>query len=404
LRRTTLLDIGLKYRWLDFALRFVLVAAIGIIACSFAGPVQKGSGASDRYVSPRGSDRNDGSAARPWRTISHAASLARPGDTVHVAAGKYVGSVITEKGGKPEARIRFLSDERWSAQIIGDSDNEAAWVNRGDYVDIMGFDVSGPSPNGIENLAAFVRIIGNHVHDVAAACDDNGGSGINNANYSAHDNEVLANLVHDVHPLPGCSSRHGVGIYHSNARGQISSNIVFRNGAAGIQLWHAATTVIVSHNTVAQNEISGIVIGAGDDPGGVVNDSTLVENNIAVGNKAYGIQEFGSTGPNNNYKNNLVFRNGMGDVQLLTGKAAGTLTRDPQFADDRYRLSPKSPARKAGVQSRNTLSRDFDGAARSSTDAPDIGAHQLDSTPGNWPSAWLRPSEPNPDSPGVLTK
>jgi parallel beta helix pectate lyase-like protein/uncharacterized protein DUF1565 len=398
------LDIKLKNRWLNLALRFLLLAAVGIIVSSFAGAVPKGAAAADRYVSPRGSDASDGSAARPWRSISHAASLARPGDTVHVAPGKYIGSVLTEKSGRPDARIRFLSDERWAAQIIGGPDDEAAWVNRGDYVDIMGFDVSGPSPNGIENLASSVRIIGNHVHDVAAACDDNGGSGINNANYSAHDNEVLANLVHDVHPVPGCSSRHGVGIYHSNARGQISNNVVFRNGAAGIQLWHAATAVIVSHNTVAQNEISGIVIGAGDDPGGVVNDSTVVENNIAVENKAYGIQEFGSTGPGNKYTNNLVFRNSMGDLQLLTGKAAGTLTRDPQFTDDRYHLSPKSPARKAGVQSRNTLSHDFDGAARSSTDAPDIGAHQLDSTPGAWPSAWFLPGETKPGSPGTPTK
>jgi hypothetical protein len=147
--------------------------------------------------------------------------------------------------------------------------------------------------------------------------------------------------------------------------------------------------VIVANNTVAGSGISGIVIGAGDDPGDVVNDGTVVLNNIAVENEAFGIQEFGSTGPHNLYKNNLVFKNRKGDLQLLTGKASGTLSRDPQFADSDSHLAASSPAIHAADRSADTPSRDFDGGVRPSGPAPDIGAYERGALAGKWPSAWL---------------
>src|SRR5207237_4947552 len=141
---------------------------------------------------------------------------------------------------------------------------------------------------------SFVSISGNVVHDIAASCDDNGGSGINNANYGAQDNSIIGNVVFNVRQAPGCTSRHGVGIYHSNLRGHVSNNVSFGNGTVGIQLWHAANAVVVANNTVFRNGINGMVIGAGDSPGGIINDYSLVVNNIAIDNKFYGIQEFGN--------------------------------------------------------------------------------------------------------------
>jgi hypothetical protein len=42
----------------------------------------------DLHVATTGSDRADGSADRPLRTVNHAAQLAQPGDTVIVHAGE----------------------------------------------------------------------------------------------------------------------------------------------------------------------------------------------------------------------------------------------------------------------------------------------------------------------------
>jgi hypothetical protein len=351
-------------------------------------PEKKPSGL-DFYVSTAGSDSNDGSLAKPWVTIAHAASVVQPGATVHVAAGKYSGSIITSVSGTANARIRFVSDQRWGAQIIGTA-AEATWQNRGDYIDIVGFDVSGATPNGIENLGSNARILGNRVHDIVASCDSNGGSGINNANYSAHDNDIVGNIVYRVRASASCSKPHGVGIYHSNVRGHVSNNIAFQNGTVGIQLWHAANNVTVANNTVFNNDLNGIVIGAGDSPGGVTNDYSAVVNNISFSNGYYGIQEFGSTGPHNRYLNNLMSGNPSGNLSLLTGTASGSIFTNPQFVnytgdgDGDYHLSSNSPASDAGT-AQSAPAADFDGAPRPYGKALDIGAFERGAPAGNWP-------------------
>src|SRR5512146_1154647 len=63
----------------------------------------------DYYVSPRGHDSNDGSAAHPWATLQRAARAVHQGVTVHVAPGEYRGPVRTTISGAPPARIRFIS-------------------------------------------------------------------------------------------------------------------------------------------------------------------------------------------------------------------------------------------------------------------------------------------------------
>src|SRR5262249_21109761 len=149
------------------------------------------------YVSPDGSDAGIGSASAPWATIQHAAERAQSGAIVHVAPGTYVESIKTTTSGTSTSRITFRSDTRWAAKIIAPS-SESAWENRGDYVDIEGFDITGDVRLGILNLGSFVRVMGNHVHHIPAECNNNGGAGIDNGNYRASDNDVVGNLVDDI--------------------------------------------------------------------------------------------------------------------------------------------------------------------------------------------------------------
>ena len=67
------------------------------------------------YVATTGSDSNPGTATKPFKTISRAASLAKPGTTVHVAPGTYLGNVTTNVSGTATARIRYVSDTKWGA-------------------------------------------------------------------------------------------------------------------------------------------------------------------------------------------------------------------------------------------------------------------------------------------------
>jgi hypothetical protein len=346
------------------------------------------------YVATYGSDSNSGSATAPFKTITRAASAAKPSTTVHVAPGIYMEKVQTNAKGTPSARIRYVSDTKWGAKIIG-SGKEAMWTNNGNYTDIVDFDISGSGRLGILNSASYAVISGNLVHnlEVSGGCNGDGGAGIVNANYSASDNDVIGNVVHDIGVPGSCNGVHG--IYHSNLRGRIYNNIVYRSASAGIHLWHAANNVVVANNTAFANGSAkmggGIVMGAGDSPGGIVLDNTRVVNNVVYDNPNASIQQFcydgeSCIGSNNTIANNLVYGNGRG-IALRVGKATGTISADPQFGNYQpswtgnyygtgdYRLNSTSLAVDNGTSDHAPLA-DIDDVARPRGAAADIGAYE----------------------------
>ena len=70
----------------------------GLILLAFAA-FATAAAAREFHVSPKGSDRNDGSRARPLRTISAAARFAQPGDVITVHEGVYRERVAPPRGG-----------------------------------------------------------------------------------------------------------------------------------------------------------------------------------------------------------------------------------------------------------------------------------------------------------------
>jgi parallel beta-helix repeat protein len=127
------------------------------------------------------------------------------------------------------------------------------------------------------------------------------------------------------------------GIYHSNLRGHIMNNIVYRAWAYGIHLWHAPKNVVIANNLVFQNGEAGVLIGAGDAPGDAVASGMVVANNMILDNpastwgKGHAIVESGLTGTDNKYINNLIWNNKQG-IRLQNGNVAiGTFNTDPQL-------------------------------------------------------------------------
>jgi hypothetical protein len=340
------------------------------------------------YVATTGSDSNPGTQAAPFRTITKAASAAKPSTTVHVAAGTYKENVSTRVHGTSAGRIRYVSDTKWAAKIIG-SGTEGMWTNSGNYTDVVGFDISGSGRLGILNNGSYTLMQGNHVHNltISGGCNGGGGAGIVDANYSGSDDDIIGNVVHDI-GVPGACN--GVqGIYHSNLRGKIYNNIVYRASSYGIHLWHAANNVLIANNTVFQNGGGGmgggIVIGTGDSPGGVIMTNTKVINNIVYNNPAAGIKQYcysgqSCIGSGNTVANNLVYGNGSA-VTMKVGSATGTITADPKFVNyqangtGNYRLQSTSPAVNKGVAT-SAPTVDIDSVARPKGGALDIGAYE----------------------------
>ena len=348
------------------------------------------------YVSPKGNDRNDGSSRHPWMTIEHAASWLEPGDTVHVLPGVYRGRIVTPASGLADARITYVSEQKWKAQLIGDVVDHSVWDNRGNYVDIIGFDVSGVGRTGLYNDGSHVRFIANQVHDIAgptSALCNNGGAGIFHGNYSGSDNDTIGNRVHDIGwtnaSLCATSGSQVHGIYHANRGGHILNNLVYHNRAYGIHLWHAASDVVISGNTVFNNGSSGLVVGAGDKPQGNQADNCLVSNNIFAYNSRYGFVESGNTGTHNRYIKNVSYENKVGPFQLQNGNmATDTIKADPQFVNytgdssGDYRLKPGSPALRSGSRE-GAPEDDIESRARSAPPGIDIGAYQSSSLSQN---------------------
>jgi hypothetical protein len=347
------------------------------------------------YVAPDGQDANPGTRAAPLRSLARAAQLVTPGAIVNVLPGTYQGGFRTTVDGRPNARIVFRSTERWRARIVPPTVSTGAlgWDNRASFVDIEGFDldgstgVDGPEASaglrwttGIYSAGSHDRIVGNHVHHVAVTvpCTNGGGSGIVVDSYARGTNaEVTGNSVHDIGP-PGCRWVQGINV---NTPAVVRNNVLYRIAAAGIHLWHDAHDVVVANNTVTTSDI-GLVVGAGDFyHTNAPNDHTQVVNNIVFDNRI-GISEQGVTGPNNTYRNNLVFGNPDGNWHLADGMAhSGTVASEPKFVTytrdgtPNFRLTAESPAIGKGLAD-GTTTPDFDGKPRPAQDAVDIGAFQ----------------------------
>ena len=92
----------------------IITAATGCCLCVFS------ASAAELHVSPAGSDQNTGTSAAPFRTIQHAADLARPGDVITVHEGVYRERVNPPRGGESAAkRIVYQAASGGKVEIKG---------------------------------------------------------------------------------------------------------------------------------------------------------------------------------------------------------------------------------------------------------------------------------------------
>lgn len=333
------------------------------------------------YVSTSGSDSNPGASDRPFRTVSHAASVATAGAVVHVAPGTY-GYVSSSKSGTSRAPITFVSDTKWGAKINAPGQTNA-WTNTGDWVVIQGFEITGSNYSGIMSTASHGRFRGNHIHHMAPPNCSRGGAGIELQSYSGQDNDSDGNVIHDINGGAGCGLIHGI-YYSSPNGGRILNNIVYKISGWGIHLWHNANNILIANNTVFQNGHSGMVIGGsleGNDQSPGIDSGTVVINNIVVDNADCGIEEMGRVGVNT-YANNQLYHNRRGAYSLKGGgQPTSTLTTDPQFVNyqpdgsGNYRLRPGSPAVNSGSAT-VAPAYDMNLAARPKGSAVDRGVYE----------------------------
>lgn len=121
-----------------------LLLASGVGVVSLSGTAQAAT--TYKYVSPTGSDANDGSQAAPWKSLYKAAKSAVAGDTVLFADGTYTETITARmtSGGTADAPIVFKSQNLHGAKIVFSGiPNTRRFQVTYPYVTVDGFDFDG---------------------------------------------------------------------------------------------------------------------------------------------------------------------------------------------------------------------------------------------------------------------
>lgn len=122
------------------------------------------------HVSLSGCDHAAGTASAPFRTISKAASLAMPGDTVKVHAGTYREWVSPANGGTADHRIIYESAGDGEVIITG-AEPVSNWTDEGDGVwrtEVPNtlFTIRNPYAMLVYGDWLFTEVTGAHLGDV----------------------------------------------------------------------------------------------------------------------------------------------------------------------------------------------------------------------------------------------
>src|ERR1700678_843639 len=250
------------------------------------------------YVSTTGNDSNPGTQAAPWRTVQHAAEVARAGSTVNVRAGVYEELVsIKVSGNATGGYITFRSYPGETAVLdagyFTPSGRQAVLtIHNQSYVRIEGFEIRNfhTAEHRLAPLGIDVRGSGSHI-------------------------ELLKNNVHHIeqtfpgrdHPGSG-GNGFGIAVYGTDAKIPITDLIIDGNEVHHLKTGSSESLVVngnvtnfrITHNIVHDNNNIGIdVIGferTAPNPSvdqardGVVSEN-LVYNITSRGNPAYGNEQ-----------------------------------------------------------------------------------------------------------------
>lgn len=179
-------------------------------------------------VSPSGSDAVSGSTGEPFRTISKAAEVARAGDTVLVASGRYAESIpLTYRS----RGVTFRGEGGSRPVVDGEHERQYGFLNHtaGD-VTIENFEVTGQTAAGIYMGGSGNRIADNLIHHVGSV-DVTHSNGVRIV--QGRGSVVQDNTIHSIGP--GSES---MGIWLVQTRdADVAGNTVYLVRKEGVRDW-----------------------------------------------------------------------------------------------------------------------------------------------------------------------
>jgi len=362
------------------------IGKIGLLMFSLALTQARGA---TYYVSTHGKDSNPGTAAQPFRTITHAYGFAGPGVTILVSPGIYTDytsgwGIHLGASGTASSPIVLRSRVPGGAIIEGHnaSDRNVGVYIDGNYNIVDGFEVrNGPkggvslyTPGGSDNQILNCNI---HNNGNPASSSGDGQCGIYSSQGTSG-NVYSGNYIHN-NGRRGSNFDHG--LYLCGNDEMIVNNVVFANAAHGLQIagYTTVNNMAVCNNVFAYNGGNGIVLWQ-------ALNGVDIQNNIMFKNGHAGIGSWDAHGSGVTVDHNLSFGNASGDFNFTDGGSdfsydlGAAIHADPLLINGgaaRFdsHLRHGSPAIQAGVNLSSSFNTDRAGKRRPSSGAWDLGAY-----------------------------
>lgn len=299
------------------------------------------------YVSNTGSDSYPGSQSYPFSSIAKASEIAEPWDTIHVMPWTYNWGFKTLTSWTNSSPITYISEVKWWAKIVpADYSNyDIAWDNRWDYINIIWFEIDWTNQKDWVPWTIWIYLAwsysvasSNLVHNIATNVEPNniGWWWIASDSYFYWKwNDILNNIIHDIWPKK--EWWHWYHTIYVSTSWSVKNNIVYWASWWGIHLWHDASNVDISNNTVFWNWIWILIWGWDYYHLDWPCDYITVNNNIVYDNDS-GVSEEWDTWIHNKFTNNLIYKNTDKNIVLKNWlEDIGTIKSDPWFVRyDRY--------------------------------------------------------------------
>ncbi|GBE37036.1 hypothetical protein BMS3Bbin07_01194 [bacterium BMS3Bbin07] len=279
------------------------------------------------YVSPDGSDSNDGSVDSPWATIQYASDNSGPGDTVYLREGTYVqGASIRGDHGQGGANGQFWTLEAYPGEEAVIKDNSVK-IYMTEYVRVKGLTFE----NGSVGLNSYIKdgwTFPSHTEIL-----DNKITGpqlrYNMIGVIGDDNLVEGNTI--IITGGGDSLDHGIYVM-SGSRNIIRNNYISGSKGYGIHIYDEVKQgrsgqirdVVVEGNILTGSALSaGIIVATGNSNDPLAKNITI-RNNIIYSNATRGIS-VRSNSQNVYIYNNTIYRNGEDGDGIRIAVCCGSL-------------------------------------------------------------------------------
>ncbi|TXC92704.1 hypothetical protein FS935_00390 [Metabacillus litoralis] len=274
-----------------------LVAAAVAILIVYAFNTTESTHDKAIYVATNGSDKNDGTKSKPFRTLKKAASEARAGTIVYIKEGIYKERLIVKYSGTKLKPITFKAYNQDKVVITGEDvknvegDTSLVNIDNKNYITISGLIIQDLTTNLTNETVIGMYVTGSSSHIT-----------------------LEHNVVRKIETHAEDGNAHGIAIYGT---GPMKDIYIINNTLEDLKLGWSESLVLngnidgfsVENNVVRRNDNIGIDLigheGISNDP-----KADYVRNGIIKNNEVYEISSFGNPAYGEEYNAGGIYVDG----------------------------------------------------------------------------------------------